>query len=500
LRLPIVYSALLLTGVNLLLRFVSTTFQVHISARIGAAGVGLLQLVMSVASLAMTLGMAGIRTATMYLTAGELGRKKPGNVAWVLKGCGIYSLVCSLSVAALLYIFAPWLARNWIGVAETVAAIRCFALFLPFVCLNGVMVGYFTAANRIGTLAAVEILEQLCYMAVTMCALSFWAGSDAGRACQAVILGSGISSCLTLLCLALLWLRERVSPGARLRIRPQLLRAAVPLAIGDTVKAGISTTENLMVPKRLALYPGELTPLATFGTVCGMVFPILMFPAAILFSLAELLIPELARCHAAGSQRRIQYLVKRGLQVALLYGCLCCGAMFLLAKPLCMGIYHNREAGVQLARYSILVPMLYCDAMTDAMTKGLGQQKHCVRYNIFTSAMDVAGLFLLLPRFGMDGYFLSFAVTHMVNFILSLRRLLRAARLRIPFYPPAMALAGAGAAVLGALQFRSTAGRAVSFICILFSLWTVFGVIAKKDLLWVQSLFRKKQRPEKSGR
>ena len=51
---PIFYNALLLTGVNLLLRFVSTSFQVYLSGRIGAAGIGLLQLVLSVGALAIT--------------------------------------------------------------------------------------------------------------------------------------------------------------------------------------------------------------------------------------------------------------------------------------------------------------------------------------------------------------------------------------------------------------------------------------------------------------
>ena len=77
-KLPIFYSALLLTGVNLLLRLVGTSFQVYISGRIGAAGVGLLQLTMSVGSLAMVTGIAGVRTAAMYLTAEELGKKRPG--------------------------------------------------------------------------------------------------------------------------------------------------------------------------------------------------------------------------------------------------------------------------------------------------------------------------------------------------------------------------------------------------------------------------------------
>ena len=74
-KLPIFYNALLLTGVNLVLRLVSTSFQVFISSRIGAGGVGLVQLVMSVAAMSMTAGTAGIRTATMYLTAEELGKR-----------------------------------------------------------------------------------------------------------------------------------------------------------------------------------------------------------------------------------------------------------------------------------------------------------------------------------------------------------------------------------------------------------------------------------------
>ena len=68
---PIFYSAMMLTGVNLLLRFAGTTFQVYLSRRIGAEGIGLLQLTLSVGNLAMVAGMGGIRTATMYLTAGD---------------------------------------------------------------------------------------------------------------------------------------------------------------------------------------------------------------------------------------------------------------------------------------------------------------------------------------------------------------------------------------------------------------------------------------------
>ena len=491
-KLPIFYSALMLTGVNLLLRFVGTSFQVFLSGRIGAAGIGLVQLVMSVGSLAMVAGIGGIRTATMYLTAGELGRKKPQNVIWVLSGCYLYSILFSGTISIALYRFAPWIAQNWVGDPQTTEALRLFAAFLPVSCLCGVMTGYFTAANRIGTLAAVEVAEQLISMALTMGALFLWAGTDPCRACLCVILGSSLGACLTLCCLVFLRLREHSAAGPRIPVRKQLLETALPLALADDLKSGITTAENLMVPKRLALNTATDNPLAAFGLVSGMVFPVIMFPAAILFGLTELLIPELARCAAAGSRQRIHYLVKKSLRVATVYGMLFGGIIFLLAEELCQWLYKSSDAVLWLKLYALLIPMLYCDALTDAMVKGLGQQTVCVRYNIFTSALDVLFLYLLLPGFGMQGYYLSFLVTHLINFLLSFNRLLKITIRRIPFHIPALGISSVMFAICICTYISNPIVRCTCFSLILGSLLFLFRILTGQDVRWIRGLIRKK--------
>ncbi len=490
-RLPIFYSALLLTLVNLLLRFVGTSFQVYLSGRIGAAGIGLLQLVLSAGGLAMVAGMAGIRTATMYLTAEELGKNRPQNVRPVLSGCFLYSILCSGTVGLAVYRFAPWIAEHWIGDMRTVDALRLLCAFLPVTCLCGVMTGYFTAANRIGTLTAVEVAEQICSMAVTMGALTLWAGEDPGRACQGVVLGSCAGACLTLICLVVLRVREQAPKGGSIPVASRLREAAAPLALADVLKSGITTTENLMVPKRLARNPLVENPLAAFGLVSGMVFPVLMFPACILFGLAELLIPELARCAAAGSKARISYLTRRSLRVAMLYGVVFGGLMFLLSEDLCLWLYQSSEAGQYLRLYALLIPMLYCDAITDAMTKGLGQQKACVRYNILSNALDVVFLFVLLPRYGMMGYFSSFFLTHLLNFILSLRRLLKITGEALPFHIPALTLAAAMAAAWGASSLGSPLPRAGAYLALLGSLLYLLRVTGKEDVRWLAGMLRR---------
>ena len=246
-----------------------------------------------------------------------------------------------------------------------------------------------------------------------------------------------------------------------------------------------------MVPKRLALNTSVESPLAAFGLVSGMVFPVIMFPAAVLFGLNELLIPELARCSAAGSERRIHYLVHKSLRVALVFGLTCSGLLFLLSDSLCLSLYDSLDAAKYLRWYSLLVPMLYCDAVTDAMTKGLGQQKVCVRYNILTSGLDVLLLYFLLPKFGMEGYFVSFLVTHVLNFSLSLGRLLKITHESIPFYIPALSVSAMFFSIFASSFLQASALRAAAYLALLASLMFLLKVLNREDVVWVKGLIRK---------
>lgn len=484
------YSALLLTGANLLLRVSSLGFQVYLSGRIGASGIGLLQLALSVSTLAMTAGMGGIRTATMYLTAARIGRNR-GGTGRVLSCCMGYSLLCSLSVAALVWLLGPWLAGTWIGDTRTLPAVRIFGVFLPVVCMVGVLTGYFTAAGRVRELVAVEIAEQVVSMGATVLLLQRFPGADAGKSCAIVVLGSSTGSLVTLG--ALLFLKGKLR-GDRSRepVIPDLLKTAVPLALADDLRMGISTAENLIVPRRLRLFAGTSNALADYGQVCGMVFPVLMFPACILYSLAELLIPELSRCAAGGRLRRVRYLTNRSLRVAMLYGLAAGGVLFTAAEPLGILLYGDVHVGRLLKTFSVLVPMLYADAVVDATVKGMGQQVACVRYNTLTSFLDVVFLWVLLPVLGLKGYYLSFAATHLLNFILSVRRLRKVTGFEAdPWALVKTVLCAVTCCLfLSRLPLPGVLLPACGYLAAFFLLTTLTGCTGREDLRWLRGLAR----------
>ena len=484
-------GALLLTGVNLLLRFGGTAFQVWLSGRIGAAGIGLMQLVLAVNMLTLTLGTGGGRTAAMYLTAEALGRGKRADADRLLGGCFGYSILCAGAVSGGLFAFAPRLSGGWIGTMEALGALRTWAVFLPVICMAGVLTGYFTAANRIGTLAAVEVAEQLFSICVTAVCLQFTAPGDRAGSCRCVVLGSCLGSVLTLGCLMALYARSAGEGESRIPVVRPILRCALPLAAADDLRAAVSAVENLMVPRRLARFAGAGDPLAAFGRISGMVFPVMMLPAAILSSLAEVLIPELARCAAVGSKMRIRYLVRRNLRAALVYGLCCGGLLYLLAEPLCARLYPGENIAHLLRRFAVLVPMLYCDLLADAMTKGLGQQAACTRYSIISNTLDVALMYFLLPRFSIDGYFFSFTITHALNFALSLHKVLQIAGVRLSGFFAVFTPACAVFAVFSGQCFTGPIRRITAFLGLFLGLCFYLGILGRGDIRWIRGLIFK---------
>lgn len=484
----IFYQTMLLTGANFLLRLAGMSFQVYLSGRIGAAGIGLLQLVLSVAALSFTVGSAGIRTCATYLSAGELGRGKAGDLSGVLAGCCQYSLLFGGAAAAALWCAAPWLCAVWIGGQAAAAALRLFALFLPVKCLHGVMTGYFTAVKRVGSTVAVAFLEQGCSIAVTFVLLARWAGADSGQAALAVAAGSCAADALGFLALLVM---QRITAGRRTRGRPpygRILRVALPLAVADTLRSGLNTIEDLIIPRQLALFAGTVNAMADYGMIKGMVFPVLMFPAAVLFSLAELLVPEFSRCAARGSRERVRYLARQGLRAGTLFGLCMGGLLFSLADELGELLYQNPQVGGLLRLYAPFVPMLYADALVDAMCKGLGQQNANARYNTLTSFLDVVFLWVLLPRLGLGGYYVSFAVTHLVNFALSLRRLARASGIRPAVWKPAKAAACTAAACCAASLADGVLLTGGCFLLLLGGLWYLCKIVGREDCRWLRKL------------
>ena len=144
----LIVNTALLTGASLLMRCIGMVFQAWLAGRIGAAGIGLYQLVMSVEVLATTFAISGIRFAATRLVAEEIGLGRGSGVGGAMYRCAAYSLIFGAAACGILYIFAEPIGFLWIGDARTVMSLRILSFGLPFIALSSVLSGYFTACGR----------------------------------------------------------------------------------------------------------------------------------------------------------------------------------------------------------------------------------------------------------------------------------------------------------------------------------------------------------------
>ena len=493
------YGAMLLTAGSLGLRLVQMIFQVYISGVMGAAGLGRMQLIMTVGNFAAILASGGVRIAVTCLAAEEAGRDSASGVKTAVSCCIVYGLGLSLVVAAGMFVLAGPLAESWVDDASAALPLRIFAVFLPITVLWAVLAGYFTAAGRITELVGLEFFERLASIALVVAGLKTdFLGLDP---CTMIFLGSSLATLASFLLL----LRRYAATIRHTEMLPfspmmaRLLKLTIPLGFNDILRSGLSTVENIIVPKglRQSGADGE-TAIAAYGTISGMVFPVITFPSVILYSLSDLLVPEMARCRAKNRSERMIFLADKCLRLTVLFAAAMGGLGLLLGDSLGQLLFGSPDAGRYIRVFSPLVVILYLDAITDGMLKGLSQQIHSVRYNTITSLMDVAFLALLLPRYGIGGFLFSFTVTHAVNFYLSIRRLIVVTGYLPRFHSTVKAALSCAA---GLLVFRfvelgtglwGTLLSAGLFTAVYLLLILLTGALSLEDLKWLWGLIRKK--------
>ena len=420
----LVQNTILLTGTTLVMRCTAMVFQVWLVGRIGAAGIGLYQLVLSVGMLASTVAVSGIRFASTRLIAEELGLGRPESVGAAAGRCLGYALCFGTAAAALLAFLAQDIGFLWIGDARTVPSLRLLALSLPFMALSAVFCGYFTAVGRVLKSTAAQILEQLLRIAFVVVLLQQVNPENITASCAAVTKGATMGEALSCLVLALLYVQDRrrfrsqEGRGGE-KLTGRMLGIALPLALSAYARSSLSTLEHLLVPRQLRLSGlSSDRALEGYGSIQGMIFPILTFPSCLLTALAELLVPELTAEQMRG----------RLLAGSALFGLVTAAVLWIWAEPLTQKLYGDAQLGTLLRQLCPLVPVIYLDIVTDGCLKGLGQMLHSMLFNILDAALGVTLVVLLLPTWALTGYIAMIYITELGNAALSLQRLLRVIR------------------------------------------------------------------------
>ena len=435
-RKRLIMNTALLTGSSLAMSAISMAFQVWLAGRIGSAGIGLYQLVLSVAFLCTTFAVSGIRFAATRLVSEELGHERSWSVSAAMRRCFAYSLFFGLSAMAVLFSFAEPIGFLWIGDARTVKSLKLIAFSMPFLSLSSVMSGYFTACGRVWKPTVVHLGEQLITIGFVAYFLAHSPAGDIEKNCAAVMLGNVCGDVISFVCMLLFYLTDRHSVRdysvQKLKLTSRMLKVALPLAVSAYARSALSTLEHLLVPRGLkaAGFSADRA-LSGYGVIQGMVLPIVSFPACILMALAELIIPELTEAQVRGNDGDISKTVSSLIKKGLGYSSAVALVLFVFADKLGVRIYSSPEAGDYLRLLAPLIPIMYTDMVADGCLKGLGQQLWCMGINLLDALLGVLLVWQVLPVFALKGYICIIYFNECLNFALSIMRLRKVTKIRL---------------------------------------------------------------------
>lgn len=420
---PLLRDTVIMTAVNLIIRSAAVGFNAYLTSKIGSQGIGLFQLVMTVYSLAVTFSCAGMRLAGTRMTVKSASERSIDRFM-------LYAAACGCTVGTVLYVFADTIGIRRLGNAGTAPMLRLLALALPFTAMSSVLGGYFTAKGMIIPYSVIQLAEQGAKAGITV--LLIRSASTAGGACTALITAMVASEALSFALAFALKKSVKEKGAAERSVRlGSFLRIALPDAAGTCARSVLLTVEHLLIPKGFERSgEGSSAALSAYGSIHGMALPLLLYPSAVLTSLSALLIPELARRHEARDDCGISLCVERNLRRTLIFSCICACLFAAAAPTLSRAVYRSDEAVLYIRILAPLVPIMYTDTVTDGMLKGLDQQVYSMNYNIIDSAMCVILVAALLPRYSVKGYIFILYFSEILNFYLSLRRLLKVCEIK----------------------------------------------------------------------
>ncbi|MBQ7822315.1 MAG: polysaccharide biosynthesis C-terminal domain-containing protein [Clostridia bacterium] len=503
-------SGVVLSATALIMRTVGVAFNVYVSGKIGAAGMGLLSLIMSVYSLSVTFSVSGISLAATRLTAEAVGSSKKEDIRHAMRRCLIYSLSFGMATFLVLFNFAEQIAVSWLNDVRCTSSVKLFAVSMPFISMSSAMHGYFNALRRVVKSASAQFLEQFIKISVTSLLLTLIAPRGIEYACMAVIGGGSVAEIASFFFTYIVYRYDLRKSGGSYRgsgkgLTRKMCRIAMPVAFSAYLRTGLVTLEHMLIPRGLKKYGASSEhSLETYGVLQGMVLPIILFPTAFLSSFNTLLIPELAQASAGGEKRHIDYIGERFLRFTLMFSFGVCGVMICFSHELGYVIYNSHSASDYIKTVAPLIPIMYFDSAVDSMLKGLDEQLFNMRINIIDAASSAFLVYILCPKIGIMGYIVTIFASEIFNLSCSFVRLMNVTgiRPRVITWIVKPMICALASCTLVRIALEAVRGIAYSYVSLFVHIILVLGVyvllliltytLDREDREWICSLFRRR--------
>lgn len=411
-------SAAQVTVFSTIEKALSFIYRIILSRSIGAAGLGIYQICLSIFSVFLTAASSGIPVTVSRLMAKHTATGNPKAKHAVVSSGVIATLLFTVPVAIILF-FAKNLYAFMFPDRDTV---NIFLWLLPGLILTSVyavMRGAFWGNKQFLPYSVIELAEN-AVMVVCGCVLIHFAHNSlqGARAAVIAVLISYVFSFLVSIACYLIKGGKFVKPGKHFK---PLLTSSLPITAMRTSTSLLNSCVAMFLPAFLSYSCGytNAEALALYGTVLGMSVPILFIPNSLIGSIAVVVAPEMSENFYAQRKELLKRDVERTLKASVLIATILIPVVFTLGGDLGMLLYASELSGQVIRRFSFMMLPMCISMITTTILNSMHYEVRTLIYFFIGAIVMLASIFAFTAFIGINAYMvgltLSFVVTAALN-------------------------------------------------------------------------------------
>ena len=397
---PLITGTLLLTTAGLLARILGFFYRIFLSRTIGAEGLGIYQMIFPVYGIFFSLCAGSIQTAISRFIAADPDHAK----RTLLSGFSI-SFTLSLAAALMIRHFSEPLAEHILLEPRCAPLLSVMAFAIPCTSIHACICGYYYGKEKVSVPAAAQLFEQMIRIFTVFLLASVCIEKRIPVTVSLAVFGlvaGEAGSALFVLIFFLLFHEFHENTGRSYSVGPALLALAAPLMANRLVLNLLQSTETIMIPERLTVYGlTRSQAVRTYGTLTGMAMPFVLFPSALVNSLAVVLLPVTARHQSAGNDSGIADGISMSFRYSLYLGIFCVGVFTVFGEALGLQIFKSQDAGSFIQILAWLCPFLYLATSSGSILNGLGKTKLTFFHHLISLLVRIAFVWFGIPEFGI---------------------------------------------------------------------------------------------------
>ncbi len=411
-------TASMVTGLSVCERGLGFLYRIVLARFLGAEGLGLYQVALSLFALFLTLGTGGIPiTVSRFISKSKAERNPLGEGRAV--SSGLVLALCLTLPFVLLFTLFPSLATPLFSDERGIPVFRIFMLGLCFSALYAVFRGSFWGNKRFLLPSILELAEESVMVIAGVLLLRNAASPSQGAqlAAWAVVLSYLFS--FTASSIGFFMGGGKLAKPKK-TLKP-LLSATLPIT---SVRAGsslVASTVAVLLPVMLMRAgANESEALTLFGILTGMAIPVLFIPSTIIGSLALVLVPELSEDYYGKRYARLYQNLARGLTVSLLVACFLTPFFYAVGEELGVLAFSEPLAGEFIRKGSFILLPMSLTMISTSILNSMGCEKQTFVFYFIGEGAMLLCILLLPPLCGGYAYVLGMGVSFIVTAVCNL--------------------------------------------------------------------------------